>query len=233
MTLADFKKTRTELVDQTLLLMDDPLGERWAASRVPEALNDAVLDFCMKTQVIKAEINIVLKTNIHEYDIKTQVEEDGTLRLYGFPIRVGFNGNGDPGMWPTTLLTIDLMGSSQTANASPMQWHLDSVSPGKIVLFGPPAADGTASPSESGNMQVTYIGLPNYMDDDGDYPDAHIPVASYETIPYGAAAMLLEEGDGDDLAKSIEYEALFRRGTLAAVAEDYRSNTVYDDARPA
>jgi len=232
MLLSEYKKNRLALVNQALLLAGDPEGERWSKTRAARALNDTVLDFCLKTQMIKEEINVQLKENVHEYDIAARVEEDGTLRLYGYPIRLGFNGSDNPGMWPTTLMVIDLLGYAQTSGQNPYQWHLDSVSPGKVVLFGPPTQDGEALPSEENNMQVTYIALPEYMTGNDSEPDANIPVTAYEAFPYGTASRLLDEGDYEDLVISIRHEIEYRRLTLELIAEDYRQLTAYDDARP-
>jgi hypothetical protein len=232
MLLSEYRKDRNALSRKALLLTGDPLGERWSLTRAAQALNDVVLDFCLKTQMIKEEINVQLKQNVHEYDIKTLIEEDGTLRFYGYPIRLGFNGNNNPGMWPMTLLAIDLLGIPQTSGTNTHQWHLDSVSPGKVLLFGPPAQDGEALPSEENNMQVTYIALPTYMSAGGSFPDTKIPVISYEAFPYGAASRLLDEGDEQDLLKSLEMDFMYRKWTLEAIADEYRNLTPYDDVRP-
>ena len=230
--LDEYKKSAETLIDETALLLNDPLCERWSRSRIKEALNDAVLDFCLRAQMIKEELNVRLREDVVEYDIKKRVEEDDGLRDYGFPTRFGFNGT-DAGMWPVDLATIDLMGYQQSAGVTPHRWHLGGVSPGKVVLFGGPAADGESLPSEEGNMQVTYIAFPAYMDGEGDYPDAAIPVGNHQAFPYGAAARLLDEGDAEDLRKAIAFDVTFHQGVLSAVSEDYRSMTTYDDARPA
>lgn len=232
MLLSQYRKNCGALAAKAQLLCGDPNGERWSLTRAAQALNDTVLDFCLKTQMIKEKIDVLIKEKLHEYDIQTLVEEDGTLRFYGYPIRLGFNGSQNPGMWPTTLMTIDLLGYPQTSGTGAFQWHLDSVSPGKVILFGPPDKDGEALPSEDNNMQATYIALPTYMSSNDAYPDAEIPVLSYEAFPYGAAARLLDEGNEEDLLKSLEMEAMYRRWTLETIAEDYRNLTAYDDFIP-
>jgi len=232
MLLSEYRKNCGALASKALLLCGDPNGERWSLTRAAQALNDAVLDFCLKTQMIKEEINVQLLETQHEYDIQARVEADGTLRFYGYPIRLGFNGSDNPGMWPTTLMAVDLLGYPQTSGTGAYQWHLDSTSPGKIVLFGPPDRDGEDLPSEENNMQVCYIALPEYMTTSGSYPDSAIPVLAYEAFPYGAAARLLDEGDDEDLRKSIEMDGMFRKWMLETIAEEYRNLTVYDDCRP-
>ena len=230
--IATYKKTLTTLANKTLLLAGDPLGERWAFVRACQAVNDACLDFCLRAQLIKETITIQLRAAQIEYDVAALVEDDGTLRFYGFPLRVGFNGLDSPGAWPTTLFTIDMLGYAQTDRNEPFAWHLDSVSPGKLILFGPPAADGEDLPDTENNLQVTYVALPAYMDEGADFPDAKLPVMAHATLPFGGAARLLDEGNEDDLARAIILEAEYNKGIVRAVATEYRSNTDRDDARP-
>lgn len=231
--LSDYAKKLDALINQTLLYANDPNGERYSRARVAVVVNDVVMDFALKTRMIKEEINIQLKENNIEYDIRALVEDDGTLRIYGFPIRVGFNGSNNPALLPTSLLIIDLFGYSQTDNISPKRWHLDTVSPGKIILFGPPGADGEALPSEENNIQITYIAIPEYISSESSYPDSDIPATFHQAFAYGAAALLLEESEDEELfMKSVSYEMEYNRWIKEAVAESYRGLTAYDDCRP-
>jgi len=43
--LNDYRKNLETLVEDTLRLAGDPLGERWSSTRAAEAVNDTVLDF--------------------------------------------------------------------------------------------------------------------------------------------------------------------------------------------
>ena len=268
---------------ETFFLLRDPNEERFSVIRVIEKLNDACLDYCLRTQLIKEEINIQLLQNQHEYDVKTRVEKDGNLRYFAFPIRVGYDGDDQPGVMPGSLLAIDLKGYRRDLSGMPYLWYLCAVSPGKIQIIGPPQEDGAeetyitaqdgsiiyfqdgypmedVSPDsvsrENKNLQVSYIAMPIPMEgeyllaEDGSilysenghplepetatvfsYPDS-IPAFFHKFLPYGAAAMILEEGDKNDLLKAREYEAIFYRGITEQVAEEYRARTVYDDFRP-
>jgi len=233
MTLSDYRKSRTAIVNLTLLFLGDPLGEKHAPARVAEIVNDVVMDFVLKTQMIKEEINVQLLADVQEYDIANRVEVDGTLRLYGYPIRVGFNGSDCPALPSTELLILDLFGYSQAESVSPNRWHVDTVSPGKIVIFGPPATAGEALPSEENNIQVTYVAMPGYMDDATDYPDIDIPATFHQAFAYGAAAILAEESDDPEIfMKSVEFDDAYAEWVRTAVAESYRNMTKYDDFRP-
>jgi len=208
--------------------------------------------------LIKEEINIQLKQNQHEYDVKARVEQDESLRYFAFPIRVGYDGGNEAAVMPGSLLAIDLKGYRRDLSGMPYLWYLCAVSPGKIQIIAPPQQDGAEGTyilaqdgsiiysqdgypleevgsdsvnSGSKNLQVSYIAMPTYMDDDADYPDT-IPSYFHRYIPHGAAAMILEEGDKNDLLKAREYEAIFYGGITEQVAESYRARTVYDDFRP-
>jgi len=231
-TLSDYRQDLEELIDRTLLLMGDPLGERFDRDRVAEGLNDSVLDFVLRTQMLKEEINVQLKADVWDYDIKKRVEEDGTLRDFGFALRIGFNGNDDPAMMPTDLIMIDLRGYTRDEKMASTHFYLDPVSPGRVAIFGHPTEDGEASPSEEDNMQVTFIPMPTYMETEAAYPDSDIPSLYHDRFPMGAASRILEEGDAEDLAMAAEFEERFYNSILDAVAEEYRGRTIYEDVRP-
>lgn len=231
-TLTEYKITLEDLIDRTLLLLFDPLGEKYTRARIARALNDRILDFVLKAQMIKDEINIQLKENSWDYDIQTRINEDGTVKGFGFILRIGFNGNDDPGMWPTDLVMIDLRGYSRDEKRANTHFYLDPVSPGHVAIFGHPTEDGEALPSEENNMQVTYAAFPDYMDDEADYPDSDIPAIYHDGFPKGAAAKMLEEGNEEDLKMADIFEWEFQQIARAAVGEEYRGRTVYMDMRP-
>ncbi len=229
--LTTFKKSLSTLTTETLFLLRDPNGERFSSTRIHEKLNEGCLDFCLKTQLIKEEINCIMSENQFEIDVKKLVEDGPSLRYYAFPIRVGYDGADGTGIVPGSLLAIDIKGYTRSESMMPSIWYLCAVSPGKIQILGPMQAAGDASPSEGGNIQVTYIAMPTPMSETTDYPD-EIPSYFHKYLPYGAAAVILEEGDKDDLALSDYYESEFQRGILEQVAESYRGNTPYEDCRP-
>ncbi len=229
--LTTFRKSLATLRTETLFLLRDPNGERFVSSRIDEKLNERCLDFCIKSQLIKEEINVQLLENQFEYDIKTRVKEDGTLREYAFPLRIGYDGDNEPAVMPGSLLAIDLKGYRRDLSMSPSLWYLDGVSPGKIQILGPPQTDGDAPPLETGNLQVMYIAMPTYMDTGASYPDT-IPSQFHKFLPFGAASLILEDGDKDDLIMAIRYEGIFYSGITEQVAEDYRGRTQYDECRP-
>src|SRR3990170_2482235 len=95
-TLSEYRKTLTTLIFETKFLLRDPIGERYSNARITEKLNEACLIYCLKTQLIKEEINVQLTEDVFEYDIKTRIQEDPTKRYYAFPYRIGYDGDDEP-----------------------------------------------------------------------------------------------------------------------------------------
>lgn len=156
----DYKLSLGQLISDTLLLCYDPLGERYPAARVTQALNDTALDFCLETRIIKQTANITLYQDKIYYNIKEFAEERSYLKAYGFPIRVAFNGQENQALWPTSLFEIDLFSESQITQAGPYRWHIDSVSPGTIVVYGRPSEEGyepTTFEPDSDNLLLRQI----------------------------------------------------------------------------
>lgn len=229
--VAAYAKELSVLTIDTQFLLKDPNGEKYSTTRITEKLNEACLEFCLRTQLIKEEINIQLLEDTYEYDIKTLVEENGTLRYFAFPLRLAYDGGNYPALLPGSLVAFTLQGVSQDVSGIPSNWYLCAVSPGVVQIIGTPAANGEALPSESDNLQVTYIAMPTEMTALGDIPDA-IPGYFHKYLPFKAAALILEEGDKNDLALADYYESEFERGIGEQVAEESRGTGLYEEMRP-
>jgi hypothetical protein len=226
--LSEYRKSLSVLRLETLLILQDPEGERWAPDRVDEALNDTALEWALENEQIREELNVQLLENVYIYDIKKRVEEDGTLRPFAFPLRVGYCGKTQPAFTPVTLFDIDMMGYDQNV------WYRNNLSPGKIAVI-PPSEDGAAAGSADPydkNIQVLYAAMPTYMTADGDYPDTSIPAMFHQALPHGAASRLLDEGDADDLVEAVRQEEVFKGWIGRARREIARGTTDYGGARP-
>lgn len=226
--LNEYRKNLEQLIDETLLLCGDPLGEKWSPTRAAIAVNESVLDFVIKTQMVKEEINIQVKDDLFIYDVKTRIEDDGTLRLFAYQIRVGFAGKTEPAYMPVSLFDIDMTGYGSRV------WYIDHLSPGKISI-PIPSADGAAlgaSDPYEDNIQVLYVAMPTYMDDDADYPDSKILPIYHQAFPYGAASRLLDEGDEAAIARAVNCEAEFVTWIGRAAIEEHRGTTDYGGFRP-
>jgi len=64
-----------------------------------------------------------------------------------------------------------------------------------------------------------------------EYPDT-IPAQFHRFLPYGAAALILEDGDQKDLALAEYYETVLNSAIGDQVAEEYRGRTPYEDCKP-
>lgn len=228
MSTNDYRKTLEDLRNLTLLLCQDPEGERFDPDRVDEALNDAALDFAMETEAIKDELNIQVKEDVYIYDVKDLIDADGTLREYGYPIRLGYFGKTQPAFVPVNLFEIDMLGYDTKV------WYRNILSPSRIAII-PPTSDGAAlvatDPYED-NIQLLYAGLPTYMTVDGDYPDAKIFAIFHQALPHGAAARLLDEGDQEDVVEAAKQEVIFGVWIGRAKREMARGLTDYRGMRP-
>jgi len=230
-SLTSFKKNLTTLRSDTLFLLRDPSGERYATARIDEKLNEAALSFCLRTQLLKDEINIRLAADDYEYDIKALVAADVTKKSYAFAIRIGYDGDSKPALLPGSLLAIDLAGYTVGMSGIPGTFYFCATSYGVIQILGAPTVAGAVLPSEVGNLQVSYVGMPTLMEIGNDCPDT-IPAYFHKYLPYGAAALILEEGDKKEMALGDYYEGEFNKGILEQVSEEYASRTPYDDCHP-
>jgi hypothetical protein len=161
--LTSFRKNLLTLRSDTLFLLRDPSGERYATARIDEKLNEASLSFCLRTQLLKDEINIRLAAADYDYDIKALVAADVTKKPYAFAIRIGYDGDSKPALLPGSLLAIDLAGYIVGMSGIPGTFYLCATNYGVIQILGAPTVAGEALPSEVGNLQVSYVGMPQAM----------------------------------------------------------------------
>jgi hypothetical protein len=160
------------------------------------------------------------------------VNEDNTKRPYGYPVRVGYEGNTSPGLLPTTTPRMDLTNVLLSSQGDPTRWRLDMLSYGEIAVDPVPQSDGTALPSESGNIQVAYVAMPNAMTTAAtDHPDEDIPAYYHEEIPFFAAKYILDEGGLEDMAMGDRYFSKWENGMRAVVSDGY-NHTTYADVKP-
>ncbi len=112
---------------------------------------------------MKDEINIRLAAADYDYDIKALVAADVTKKPYAFALRIGYDGDSKPALLPGSLLEIDLKGYTVGMAGIPGTFYLCATSYGVIQILGAPTVAGGALPSEVGNLQVSYVGMPKEM----------------------------------------------------------------------
>jgi len=227
-----YRKDLAALMVKTRLLLHDPSGERWTDTRVIEAINFAALEFAIITECIKDEVEVQLLANQWSYDIKQAVEASATLNPYGWPVRIGYYGKESGALKPTTSHVVDLSGATVMPAGSSNQFQVNMLSYGEVGVIPIPSTDGEALPGDEGNIQVTYIGMPESMDAVEDFPDEEMQEVYHQYIPYEAASLLLEEGDEEDLIVAADYDANFKSGCYEAIGDQYQGQTGYADMRP-
>jgi hypothetical protein len=243
------------LVSKTLLLLQDPDGEKYAQARIIQAVNFACLEIAMTTELIKDEVGIQIIANQAIYNILNAIEDTseevtdyaGNLitdytgnpitdyphaHPLGYPVRIGYNGNKSPGLLPVTTMIVDSYTLGAAEYSDPQDWRLDMLSYGEIQIDPISLNAGNTLPDTTGNLQVTYVGLPYPMAIPGtDYPDPLIPGRYHEFIPFFAARLILDEGDVEDMALGDTYGQRWRAG-MNEVKSDSYNLTSYSDARP-
>lgn len=237
--LTEYRKDLATLKNLTAFILKDHNFEKWSEEDVEEAINDATLEFALKTKVVQDEIDIQVEEDRYIYDVKAWIlaannDTPGTNKEFGLLVRVGLSGVIEPSLMPSSHLTINF--SQQAVNEGQglyaNRFYIDLLSPGKLQII-PPDADGETLPDTEGNIQVGYVGLPDYMDDTGDYPDSMVAPQFHDTIAVGAAAILLYEGNEGDVKHAIGLDNEFSRLCGLAVASEYDGQTTYMGARPA
>jgi hypothetical protein len=229
--LSDYGKTLSQLRTRVLLLIDDPGGDRFTTASIWEAINDAMLDLALDTQLIKEKLTIKLLADQHLYEIHERIAAGGTLRPYGFPVRIGYNLTTDSAIKPISTAMYDLARIGFNESSGPTAWRTDIFSYGEVAFFPIPAADGSTIPALTGNVEVTYIALPTKMTSGTSTPDT-LQAQYHEAIAVRAAELLLDEGNAEDLMFADGFEADYERWTQRIVGDQYRGMTRYDSVRP-
>ncbi len=231
--LSAYRKDVAALIVKTRLLLGDPSGERWTSAQIIEALNFAALEFAIETECIQDEIEIQLKADSWAYDIINSITEDGTVKPYGWLKRVGYYGKSSPALSPSTNFVLDHAGLAGSTVGTTTRFHLDMLSYGEVGVLPIPSEDGAVLPSDTGNIQVSYVGMPDEMVNTTDYPDSSIQAMYHQYLPYRAASYWLERSDDEeDLAMAAQFDMNFRTGCSEAVGDQYQGQTGYADMRP-
>lgn len=221
--LTGYRKTCSGLVSGTQRLLKDWQGEKYDPARIVQALNDVAVEIAVGQRLCSDSVNIRCFDGVLGYDVFALVEGERSagesIRSFAGIERVKFDGS-----------EIVPSGSvSEFFTAKGFQWSADLVSWGCLALFLPPAVTGDAS-GDGKNLTVTYFGYPEPMVLGTDSPDTALPLC-YDALCYGAASMLLMEGDLDDFKKAIEFDGLYRR-ELGRLKMGVSRMGFFDDMEP-
>ena len=228
--IASYGMNFGELISRVYLMIEDPAGERFPLSLVKTALNVAVLDMVLETQIIKEKLTVHLAENIFVYEIQALAEAAGK-RAFAYPVRIVYDRSCSPALFPTTTAKMDLSGFSQAERNRPSGWRTDLYPSGQIVFSPIPNVSGSALPLLTGNIELTYVAYPAPMIADTDVPDT-LTGQYHEILAARSAEMILDEGGEEDLmiAQGIEKDSVIE--TSRITGDEYRGMTQYDAIRP-
>lgn len=228
--VSSYRMNFGELVSRVYLMIDDPAGERFSEAVVKAALNDALVEIALETQLIIATATVGLKENQHLYDVNEVIDAAGG-KAFGYPLRMVYDDADNAALSPFATAQFDLSGIRMNEDGRPLYWRTDILPGGQVMIFPHPSDDGSTLPALTGNLQVTYVAYPDAMVDDTDYPDT-LSGQYHETLAERAAAMLLDEGVEEDMAVSDSLDASALAGVGKIISDQYRGLTQYDSARP-
>jgi hypothetical protein len=199
-------------------MLGDHYGEAYDPEHVADVLNDVVLEFCLKGRCCISSLSLPGASSYGVYNaagIIDQARANGSSdRCYGFAVRVM---DGDSVMFPETRV------ESLVGGLFGGRWLVDPVSSGMVVL-GPVSGD---------TVTVEYVGLPEPMGVDADYPDPDVPDGLEDLFCFGVCERMLEEGSRpDDFKRSLEFSGLYSRVTASALGRASKRNGLIDDVRP-
>lgn len=242
----DYRWDLETLRKKTHLLLEDPNGQRYAAARINEALNDAQLDLVLDTHLILVTAYIQLLADDMIYDLKAEADRQ-SLRAFGLLRHLEYIQDEDYRTYPggnpvlNTLGTkrldlagIRLMSTNPSGETLPTLSTIDLVAPGAISILPIPTSDGDSIPtSYDGNLKFIYVAMPTQMSSDSDFPDSLIPAIYHQGLPYGAAYRFMDEGGDEDVGLADYFEGEFQAWIRKANGEIYAGMTSYNDMRPA
>jgi hypothetical protein len=231
-TITQEAKRLDWLIARTLLCLEDPCGEKYAQSRIIEALNFACLEVAMQTELIKDEVDMQLQAQQPIYNIPQHIAMLTTKHPYAYPLRIGYEGATSPAILPVSTLTLDAENAVLVEQGDPQSWTIDLLSYGEISIQPIPQTTGNPLSDEIGNVQVTYAGMPFPMADPlADYPDPLIPGYYHEYLPFVAAALILDEAGVEDMKLGDQYRSNSEKG-MSQIRSDGYNQTSYQDVRP-
>jgi hypothetical protein len=222
--------TFSDLVSMVYLMIDDPSRERFPLEVVELAINEAMLDIALDTQLVRDDVSIQLQEDQHIYSLHDAIAAGGKKAL-AYPLRVIYDASTNAGLPPVATELFDLAGIDLDTSAWPMYWRPDIFPWGEFALYPIPNADGETLPTLTGNIQIKYVAYPTMMEADGDYPDT-LPAQYHEIIAVRAAEAVLETGGEEDLVLAEAFEKDFVGMKSRIVGDQYRGMTHYDAMRP-
>jgi hypothetical protein len=239
LSTAGFRMTANQMGAKIAELLSDPNMSRYSATTILAGLNDAIAEWCIRTRGIFDEIDIQFVAAQREYNVKTAIDAGGNREL-GVIERIGlYSGHDDD--WPQeflkgkSLMELDMIGMSHYGDGPAEGWYNDICDFHKIEIIPVPDTAYDAGPPKNHGAFVVYSAIPSLMTyavpNFGNL-DTLLPTLAQLPICYGAAAMILEDGQGEELILAQERMEVFEAGIEEAKRGNALALTDYGDCVP-
>jgi hypothetical protein len=217
--LTDHRLDANGMGNKTAELLDDPNFARFSQEKVLEGLNDAIAEFCVRTQCKFDGVDIEFVDGTRDYNIKTAIDAGGTSEL-GYIARVGiYDGTSQDFPYEllkgVPLLKQDRFGLSTIGDGMPVAWFSDMVDFHQISFTPVPNDDYDAGPPKDNGAYILYIAVGDLMTyTAGNFGnlDDDIPTLAQLPICHGAAGFVLEYGGMAEVEKALKHFAKFEKG---------------------
>lgn len=219
-------KNRSALRSLALLYLEDPLGERVSSAELNVALDEAQLEYALRTGAVRDTFELSLVADQWEYDVKEEIASAAGHRGYVEPLRLGVEDDEIPPLPPTAQRVLDVERWTWDQKTSVVfGWTRDLVPPNHLAVVG--------IPQEAQVVTLAYCAQPVVMATDAEYPDPCIKPEMHEAIAHGAAAaLLLESSDKRKVELSAVHRARFEQLCAAGRRGEHRARTPYSGGQP-
>jgi hypothetical protein len=220
-------------------LLEDPNMARYSITRILEGMNDAVAEWCIRTRCVYDAVDIPFTATQRDYNIKTYIDAGGNREL-GIIERIGIY-NGITQDWPYEFLKglslheLDRLGLSSYGDGPAQAWYNDLGDFHEISILPVPDVNYSAGPPKNNGAYVLYAGIPalmTYSAPDFGGLDALLPTLAQLPICFGAAGMILEYGQGEELNLAQERLAVFEKGIQDCIQGAVLAATDYGEVEP-
>lgn len=239
LSTAGFRMTANQMGAKVAELLEDPNMARYSATVILNGLNDAIAEWCIRTRCIFEGVDVQFVDGTRDYDVKTVIDAGGNREL-GIIERIGVY-NGHTNDWPQeflrgkSLMELDMMGLSVLGDGDAQAWYNDLGDFHEISILPVPNEDYDAGPPKDNGAYVLYAGIPSlmtYSDPNFGNLDSLLPTLAQLPICYGAAGMILEDGQGEELVRAAELLAVFNQGIDESKQQTTQALTDYGDCEP-
>jgi hypothetical protein len=238
-TLTAHRMTANQMGAKVAELLEDPNMARYSATRILEGLNDAIADWCIRTRCVYDAVDVQFVDGTRDYNVKTVIDAGGNREL-GVIERIGIY-DGTTQDWPyeflkgAGLFELDKFGLSGYGDGPAQAWYTDLGDFHEISILPVPDDDYDAGPPKDNGAYVLYAGIPalmTYSAPNFGGLDELLPTLAQLPICFGAAGMILEYGQGDELTRAQEHLAVFEKGIQDCIQGAALAATDYGEVEP-